>query len=190
MAQSVHHVFTFAEYVRLEADSTVRHEFFAGHLWAMAGGSPAHAATAARIIATLTAQLRDRPREVFTSDLRIRVRASGLATYPDASVVCASLELDPDDPNGHTVVNPKVVIEVLSPSTEEYDRGDKRVQYQAIPAVDEIVLVSNEARSIEVWRRAEGDWHRQETRGSGSAELASIGCRLDLAEIFRDPLGG
>ena len=188
MAQSVHHVFTFAEYVYLESDSTVRHEFFGGRLWAMAGGSPRHAATAARILHALAGQLRDRPCEVFTSDLRIRVQATGLATYPDCSVVCGSLELDPEDPKGHTVVNPKVVVEVLSPSTEVYDRGEKRQHYQTIPSLQEIVLVHHDARSIEVWRRAdEAHWVRHEF-AAGKATLASIDCELELDEIFRDPL--
>ena len=108
MAQSAHHVFSFADYVRLEEDSSVKHEFSGGRVWAMAGGSPRHAAIAARLIAQLTIALRGRSCEVFTSDLRIRVVATGLGTYPDASVVCGPIELDPVDPHGHTVVNPRV----------------------------------------------------------------------------------
>jgi Uma2 family endonuclease len=188
MAQSVHHVFSFAEYVHLESDSTVRHEFFGGRLWAMSGGSPRHAATAARILHALTGQLRDRPCEVFTSDLRIRVQATGLATYPDGSVVCGSLELDPEDPKGHTVVNPKVVVEVLSPSTEAYDRGEKLSHYQRIESLREIVLVAQAERYIELWRRDDaGTWTRTEHR-DGSVTLASVACALPLDDVYRDPL--
>jgi hypothetical protein len=136
MAQSAHHVFTFADYERVENDSPIKHEFFQGRVWAMAGGSPRHAAIAARIIASLTVQLRDRPCEVFTSDLRVRVGATGLGTYPDPSVVRGSLSIDPEDPARHTITNPKVLVEVTSPSTEEVDRGDKREQYQTIPSLD------------------------------------------------------
>jgi Uma2 family endonuclease len=92
MAPPVHHVFTFADYVRVEEDSPIRHEFLSGRVWAMAGGSARHAAIAARVIALLTTGLRGRPCEVFTSDLRIRVVETGLGTYPDASVVCGALD--------------------------------------------------------------------------------------------------
>jgi Uma2 family endonuclease len=103
-------------------------------------------------------------------------------------VVCGSLELDPEDPKGYTVVNPKVVVEVLSPSTEVYDRGEKREHYQAIPSLQEIVIVDHDARSIEVWTRVDGaHWVRNEF-AAGKAMLTSIGCELELDEIFRDAL--
>ena len=190
MAQSAHHVFSFADYVRVEEDSPIKHEFFKGQVWAMAGGSPRHAAIAARIIAALTLQLRDRPCEVFTSDLRVRVSATGLGTYPDASVVCGSLLIDVEDPKRHTITNPKVLVEVTSPSTEEYDRGDKREQYQTIPSLEELVLVSQDTQSIYIWRRESDGWSEHIVTGSAVAELASISCRLSLDEIYRDPLQG
>lgn len=188
MAQSAHHVFTFADYVRVEEDSPIKHEFFEGRVWAMAGGSPRHAAIAARIIATLTVQLRDRPCEVFTSDLRVRVTATGLGTYPDASVVCGALSIDAEDPKQHTVINPKVLVEVTSPSTEEYDRGDKRKQYQTIWSLEELVLVSHDAQSVSIWRREGERWSEHTVTGSAVAELTSIGCRLSLEDIYREPL--
>lgn len=190
MAQPVHHVFTFAEYVGIEEDSPIRHEFLGGRVWAMAGGSARHAAIAARIIALLATELRARPCEVFTSDLRIRVVETGLGTYPDASVVCGALELDPEDPKGHTITNPIVVVEVLSPSTEQYDRTEKREHYQSMPSLREIVLVAQDLRQVTVWRREGGAWKSHMTSESGVARLESIGCSLELGEIYRDPLAG
>ena len=101
--------FSFHEYVRLEEYSNVRHEFLDGVIYAMAGGTPGHAALAARIIGKFRAQLEGKPCEVFTSDLRVRVVATGLATYPDVTVVCGRLEVDPDDPT--TVINPVVLVD-------------------------------------------------------------------------------
>lgn len=188
MALPPRHVFTFADYVRIEEDSPIRHEFLSGRVWAMAGGSARHTAIAARIIALLATELRARPCEVFTSDLRIRVVETGLGTYPDASVVCGALELDPEDPKGHTITNPIIVVEVLSPSTEQYDRTEKREHYQTIPSLREIVLVAQDLRQVTVWRREGGDWKSHTTSGSGVARLESIRCSLELGEIYRDPL--
>jgi Uma2 family endonuclease len=188
MAQLIHHLFTFADYVRLEEDSAIKHEFLGGRVWAMAGGSPRHAAIAARIIASLADQLRGKPCEVFTSDLRIRVSATGLGTYPDASVVCGKLEVDPEDPKGHTITNPVLVVEVLSPSTEEYDRTEKRAHYQAMPSVREIMLVAQDERRVEIWRREGEEWTSHTTRDTGLARVDSIACTLELSEIYRDPL--
>jgi Uma2 family endonuclease len=133
-------------------------------------------------------QLHDRPYEVFTSDLRVRVSATGLGTYPDASVVCEALAIDTEDPKRHTITNPKVLVEVTSPSTEEYDRGDKREQYQTITSLEELVIVSQETRQVSIWRREGDGWSEQTVTGSAVAELTSIGCRLSLDEIYRDPL--
>lgn len=190
MTQPARQVHTFAEYVELEAMSrTVKHEFLDGTVWAMAGGTPDHSAIAANIIALLRDQLRGHPCRVFTSDLRVRVKATGLGTYPDASVVCDSLELDPDDKRGTTVVNPRVLVEVLSPTTERYDRQEKREHYQRIPSVQEIVLVAQDAQRVVVWRR-EGNDFVEHIVAEGSVELTSLGCSLPLSEVYLDPLTG
>src|SRR5690606_31274388 len=122
---------------------SIKHEFLDGLVWAMAGGSPEHAAIAANIVALLVNQLAGRRCRVFSSDLRVRVKATGLATYPDVTVVCEQLELDPDDPKGHTVTNPKLLVEVLSPSTAEYDRGEKLDHYRQIESLEVILLVAH-----------------------------------------------
>jgi Uma2 family endonuclease len=179
---------TYEEYCQIEADSSIRHEYHDGQVWAMAGGSREHAAIAANIVGLLAVALRGGRCQVHTSDLRIRVRATGLATYPDVSVVCGRAELDPEDRLGHTVTNPSLLVEVLSPSTEEYDRTEKLSHYQRIDSLREIVLVGPAGQGIDVWRRADdGSWAIS-TYGSGDVELSSIGATLPLAEVYRDPL--
>jgi Uma2 family endonuclease len=179
---------SFAEYVALEELSPIKHEFLDGHVWAMAGGSPEHAAVTMNVGALLLAQLRGRPCRVFSSDLRVRCEATGLSTYPDVTVVCGNLELDPSDPTRHTVTNPRVLVEVLSPSTEHYDRGEKLEHYRQIDSVQEVVLVALDEQAVDVWRRDQGEWRVARTEPGGTAKLASIGCDLPLPEVYRDPL--
>ncbi len=179
---------SFDAYCQLEADSTVKHEYLDGQAWAMAGGSREHAGIAANILVVLGTQLRGSRCQAHTSDLRIRVRATGLATYPDISVVCGRAELDPDDRFRHTVTNPTLLVEVLSPTTEEYGRGEKLSHYQRIESLREVVLVAHNEPRIEVWRRAsDGSWTRSEHE-SGSVALESVSCELPLADVYRDSL--
>lgn len=180
--------FTFDEYVRLEEMSTVKHEFLDGEVWAMAGGTPDHAAIAGNVIALLQAGIAQRPCRVFTSDLRIRVRETGLGTYPDASVICQQVELDPEDPKGHTAVNPTVLVEVLSPSTEAYDRGDKLDHYKRIPSLREVLLVEHGSRRVDVWRRTDQGWASSTATDGGTVRLESIDCELPVDGIYFDPL--
>lgn len=188
MTQAAKQRYSFDEYLALEAISPVRHEFFDGQVWAMAGGSPDHAAIAVNIAALLSAGLRGQPCRVFGSDLRIRILATGLGTYPDVSVVCGQLELDPDDARGHTVTNPKLVVEVLSPSTEDYDRGEKLAQYKQVGSVEEIVLVAHEEHRLEIWRREPDRWTLDVARDREAVTLQSVRIELPLDEVYRDPL--
>ena len=191
MGEPVHHRFTFDQYLMLEEDSGIKHEFSEGQVWAMSGGTPEHAAVAGNVLTLLNVQLSGKKCRVFTSDLRIRVLASGLGTYPDVSVVCGRLELDPEDAKRHTIVNPRILVEVLSPSTEAYDRGEKLRQYQQIPSVEEIVLVAHDRPEIEVVRREpDGTWSRRVARAGELAKLSSVECDLPVSEVYRDPLAG
>lgn len=193
MLQAARQRFTFAEYVRLEEHGSTKHEFLAGEVWAMAGGSPTHAALAANLIAALTNGLAGRPCRVYTSDLRIRA-PSGLATYPDVTVICGRVETDPEDPTAHTVTNPAALFEVLSSSTEAYDRGEKLAQYKAIASVHTIGLVAHDAQRVEVWTRAESDgrWElaiHQAGQASETAERPRLGMKVEVTAIYRDLLG-
>ena len=175
----------------LEDDSGIKHEFLDGQVWAMSGGTPEHAAVSGNVLTLLNVQLSGKKCRVFTSDLRIRVVATGLGTYPDVSVVCGRVELDPEDAKRHTVVNPRILIEVLSPSTEAYDRGEKLRHYQQIPSVEEVVLVAHDRREIEIVRREQdGSWSRHLKRDGEVATLSSVECSLPVAEVYRDPLAG
>jgi Uma2 family endonuclease len=180
-----HHRFTFDDYLRVEEDSVIRHEYLDGRIWAMAGGSPEHAAICANVIAALSAALGSRRCRVYTTDLRIRVQATGLATYPDVSVICDRPELDPADPKRHTALNPKLLVEVLSPSTQDYDCGEKLEHYQQIASLEEILLVHPDTRRVTVWRRSGTSWTATEHR-DGVLALA-LGCELSFAAIYRDP---
>lgn len=189
MVQPARQSFTFAEYLALEEDSTVKHEFLDGQAWAMAGGTPEHAAICANVIRALGNQLEGKPCRTYSSDLRVRVRATGLGTYPDVTVICDHLEADPDDPKRNTAVNPRIVAEVPSPSTEVYDRGEKLTHYQQIPSLQEILLVAHDRREIEVIRRQpNGSWSRHVAKNDDVAEVASLGCALRLADVYADPL--
>lgn len=134
----------------------------------------------------LNTQLRGKPCRVHSSDLRVRVLATGLATYPDVTVICGAADRDPEDQN--TLVNPIVLVEVLSPSTAEYDRVEKLEHYRRIPSLREVVLIAHQERLVEVWSRGDGEsWRRTEARSGHSAPLDSIGVDLPVDEIYRDP---
>lgn len=187
MGEAARKLVTFAEYIAFEESVEEKHEYRSGEIVAMAGGSVEHGRLTARLAFVLGRQLEGRPCETFSSDTRVRVLATGLATYPDLSVVCGKLERDPEHKN--TMTNPVVLVEVLSPSTEAYDRGDKFYDYKQIPSLKEYVLVSSTRRRIEVFRRqADGSWTYHDTAEKGAAELTSIGCKLDLDEVYRNPL--
>lgn len=177
--------YSFREYVELEAYSNVRHEFLGGSIYAMAGGTPRYSALAARVIQRLGAQLAGGLCEVFTSDLRVRVAATGLATYPDVSVVCGRLETDPED--AASVVNPIVLVEVLSDSTEEYDRGEKLDHYRQIPSAQAILLLSHREPLAELWQRGEsGAWSSEILHAGQMVGLAVIGRTISVEELYRD----
>lgn len=155
MAEITH---TFAEYLALEGASHTRHEYLNGEIFAMAGGTIEHGALAANAIGELRGGLRGRPCRVLTADVRVRVLAIGLSTYLDVSVVCGSIELDPEGAN--TVVNPVAIVEVLSDRTEAYDRGEKFAHYRRIPSLRDYLLVSQHEPWIEHYRRNDDDTGR------------------------------
>jgi Uma2 family endonuclease len=178
-----HHDFTFEEYLAYERDSETKHEFDAGEILAMAGGTARHSALAANVVAALGAT-RPSGCTVFQSDLRVRVLATGRATYPDASMVCGPIEYDPSDPERTTVTNPILLVEVLSVTTERGDRGNKWLHYQRIPSLQEYLLVSQEPR-IEIYRRlASGTWEYLDVQ-EGLVTPAS-GSTLDLSAVYAD----
>lgn len=175
--------FGLREYLSFEASSNVKHEYVGGQIYAMAGGTPEHAALAAAFLGQLYAQLRSGRCRPYDADLRVRVRAADLLTYPDVTVVCGPVERDAEDPL--SAVNPTLVVEVLSESTEHYDRGAKFEHYKKLPTLRQYVLVSHRERVVEVWTRGGDDaWTCQPARGEAVAELSAIGARIDVRELY------
>lgn len=178
---------TYAEYLLAETGGEVRHEYLDGDVWAMAGGTPEHGALALALAGEIREALRGKPCRLYSSDVRVRIPETGLSTYPDLTVVCGQLETARDDPDA--IVNPIVLVEVLSEATEGYDRGAKAAHYRRIPSLHEYVLVSQNERRVEVYRRVEGGrWELLEARPGESIELASLGIRLDVAAVYANPL--
>jgi Uma2 family endonuclease len=178
------HRYTFAEYLAYEADSGMKHEYDDGQIVAMAGGSLRHNELAAAMTAALYAGRKSGCR-VFQSDQRVRIPATGKATYPDVSMVCGPIELDPADPTKSTITNPTVIVEVLSPSTEQDDRGSKWQHYQQLASLREYVLVSQAEPRLEHYRRlASGAWeYREVTQGTLALECGAV---LELAALYAD----
>ncbi len=181
--------YDFDEYIELEASSDVKHELLDGNAWAMTGGSPRHAAISGNVVGLLKQALGNQRCQVFSSDLRIRVVETGLATYPDVSVVCGKIELDPEDRKGHTITNPTLVVEVLSPSTEAYDRGEKLAHYKRISALREVMLVAHDERRIDLWRRTATGWTQLTFHTGQAVELEGLhGIRIPVDDVYLDPL--
>jgi len=178
------HRYTYVEYVSLEEHSTVRHEYVAGEIYGVAGGTPSHAALAAAVLRLVGNQLPAGCR-AYTSDLRVRIAASDSTTYPDGAVMCGRSVRADDDPVA--VTNPILLIEVTSPSTEAYDRGTKLEQYRLLTSVVEVLLVSHEAPRLTICRRGEGGAWTSTDAGAGEAlELTSVGGRLAVDDVYRD----
>ncbi len=174
------------EYLARERESQFKSEFFQGEVFAMAGGSPTHSLIALNFAGETRQALKDKPCVVYNSDLRIKVEATGLYTYPDASIVCGDLQFD--DERRDTVINPTVIVEVLSDSTEKYDRGRKSNHYRQIPSLQEIVLIAQDQTHVERFvRQPEGGWLLlEEKNASGMFELSSLGISIAMSELYRN----
>lgn len=175
--------YTLEDYLSVEEMSSVRHEFVDGQILAMAGGTPEHAALGAAIVVLLGTKLRGKSCRPYSADLRLRVLATGLATYADAAVICGEPARDPSSPSH--VTNPTVLVEVLSRSTEEYDRGEKREHYERIESLKEYVLIAQDRRRVEVFHRsAGGAWEHHEYGSGADFELPSLGLSLSTDELY------
>ena len=173
------------EYLARERMAEFKSEFFDGEIFAMAGGSPTHSLIAANFVREAGNLLNGTSCVVYTSDLRIKNQTTGLYTYPDASIVCGDLKFDDDIKD--TVTNPTVIVEVLSDSTEKYDRGRKASHYRQIPSVSEIILISQDEAHVERFvRQPEGGWLLLEERDlAGSFELSSLNVTIAMSDLYR-----
>jgi len=178
--------YTAEEYLRLENDSTERHEFRDGQIIAMAGGTYEHSLIAANVVRELGNRLKKGPCRVLESNLRIRMGRSVLYSYPDASVICGPPQFDLLDPGRMTMKNPHVVIEVLSPTTEAYDRGEKFDRYRQIESLEEYVLVAQDRPSVQTFlRQSDGTWLFTSANGlDASTKIHCLDVELPLAEVY------
>ncbi len=176
-------VLTPAEYLGIERTATSRSEYLRGEMFAMAGGSPTHSRIKTNVLGELRSRLKGNPRAPFDSDLRIKC-PTGLYTYPDASVICSELEYD--DEQQDTVLNPTLLMEVLSKSSEAYDRGKKFDHYRTIPSLREYVLISQDEPMIQRFLRNDDDtWTLSAVADlNQSIRLQSLGIELPLAEVY------
>lgn len=175
---------TEEEYLEFEQSSVSKHEYYRGEIFAMTGGTEPHNLLAGNTYASFHAQLRQRPCRVYNSDQRIKVMATGLHTYPDVTVVCGQPQFI--EPSRLTIINPTVIVEVLSPSTERYDRGMKFQHYRTIPSLQDYLLISQDDQRIEHYTRQEnGVWQLHEAVGlTGQVTIQSIGCILTVADVY------
>lgn len=175
---------TVDAYLAFDQESAEKNEFIGGDVYLMAGASTNHNIVVANIIIALGTQLRERPCIVFPSDMRVKISDLDDYAYPDVSVVCGSPEIERRQ--GETLLNPTLLIEVLSPSTEAHDRGRKAKDYRTISSLQEYVLISQDAPQLEHYVRQEnGRWLLTERSGMDtSIELPATGCTLALADVY------
>ena len=183
MAAEPKTLFSHEEYFALERERGQKYEFIAGQIVAMVGGSPTHGLITVNVSTALNIQLRTKPCLVYSSDVRIAIRQSDSYMYPDTSVVCGEPQFD--GRNGG-ILNPIIIVEVLSPSTAGYDHGQKFLRYQQLASLRSYVLVSQDAPLIQCFSRDErGLWMWSASEGlEASLSLPSVDCDLSLAEIY------
>ena len=172
-----------ADYLALERAGEFKHEFFDGEMFLMAGGTMEHSQVAANVIGELREQLADTPCRVLTSDMKIKL-PTGLYTYPDASVVCDQPQYEDDHKD--VLLNPLLIVEVLSPSTEAYDRGQKFRHYQSCPSLREYVLIAQDRSAVDHYlRQPSGQWLLTTFESlDATMPLPSLGVGLRLSEIY------
>ena len=173
------------EYLAMERASLERHEYCDGEVFAMAGASWEHNLIVGNVVTALNNALRRRPCEVYPSDMRVKIPATGLYTYPDASVACHRPVFLRTTTRRTTLLNPQVIVEVLSESTEDHDRGTKFKNYRGIASLVDYVLVSQAEVLVEHHvRQPDGSWLMREHGTGERIELVSIGCGIDFDDLY------
>ncbi len=171
------------EYLIREPQADYKHEYRNGRMVAMSGASEAHNLIAVNLVVALATRLKNGPCRVFASDMRVKVVAAHFYTYPDISVVCGESQFDKRDKQA--LVNPRLIAEILSNSTEQYDRGQKFDYYKQLASLEEYVLVAQDRMEVECYRRDLGRWtHRRFTREDAIIALPSVECEISIGEIY------
>ncbi len=175
--------FTLQEYLERESVAEFRSEYVNGETFAMAEASRRHALIVTNLVAEIREKLRGRPCNVYSNDVRLQVPATGLYTYPDVMVTCGDEEVAAG--SGDTILNPVLIVEVLSPWTRDYDRGEKFEHYRALPRLREYLTVAQSKPHAEQWvRQTDGRWLLTEHHGSAILCLVSIGELLGLDALY------
>jgi Uma2 family endonuclease len=175
--------YTPEQYLALERKATIRSEYREGRVSMMTGASRLHNLIAGNLYRVVGSHLRDRPGEAYISDMRVRVGPASLYTYPDVVVVAAEPRFE--DAELDTLLNPTVIVEVLSPSTEANDRGNKFASYRRLDSLREYVLVAQDRARVELYAREGEAWVLTEQSGGEAVlRLASIDCEVPLREIY------
>ena len=172
------------DYLALERQAETKSEYYAGEVFAMAGASRKHNTIVTNLAYLLVGQLKGRSCEVYNSDMRVKVSATGLYTYPDLVVVCGKPRFDDDQED--TLLNPTVIIELLSKSTEAYDRSEKFAQYRALQSMTDYLLIAQDIARLEHYaRQPDGSWRFLDSTGLDAvAVVDSIQCQLSLADVY------
>ena len=178
MAQQQKYYYSSEEYLALERNADFKSEYLKGHIYDMAGSSPEHSAITVNVTVALGSQLLERPCQAFSNDMKVRTSPTGLFAYPDLSVVCGEPVFH--DEKRDVLINPTVLIEVLSPSTEAFDRGKKFAQYQHLTSLTDYLLIAqDEARIDHYTRQSDDQWLLSIAQGSGAeVYIASLDCTL------------
>ena len=172
------------EYWKMEDGSPIKHEYFGGQIYAMAGASRVHNVIASNAQTALASQLKGKKWRVVGSDQHVKVEATGLQTYPDIVVYCPPARFD--DKRKDTLLEPSVLIEVLSPKTADYDRTDKFDHYKQIPTLCDYLLIAQDKRRVEHFHRDENNhWILlTATQNDDAISLESIGCNLKIEDVY------
>jgi len=172
------------EYLAIERKAKYKSEYFNGEMFAMSGASPSHVLIVTNVVAELRGQLKQRPCTVYSTDLRLRVSPTGLYTYPDIVVVCGPPQFA--DNQKDMLVNPTLIVEVLSDSTKDYDRGEKFEHYRSLASFNEYLLIAQDRCHVERFvRQPDNRWLLSETNQiEDSIRLSSIDCKLALTEVY------
>lgn len=169
-------------YLAAERASESKHELWSGEVFAMAGASYAHNKIVTNLAGELRGRLRDRPCDVLPSDMKVFVPTKSGFVYPDLSIVCGEPRFHDDERD--VLLNPILIVEVLSDTTERFDRGDKFAGYRAIESIRQVLLVSQDQRRVEVFTRAGPRWILDDVTGSDVARLEAVDCDLPLDEVY------
>ena len=176
--------FTAEEYLQLEKDSPTKHEYFKDEIFAMAGAGPRHNVIFSNLFISIGIQLKGKPCRPYGSDLRIHIPENTLYTYPDVSIICGEIISSKTDPD--TAVQPTVLIEILSPSTKNYDRGGKFILYRDIPTLREFIVIDSESISVEAFRiNNNGHWELEDYRSiEDILTIPIVNVSISLRELY------